>query len=94
MKPKHTEDQEAPPLKPVKGVEHDLCKACHRQPSKVNNEQSECSHVDCPHRRTASSLDDYEPHKVQRRGENPKSKHLVSDGWGSGCYKKRARFED
>lgn len=31
------------------------CQTCHRDSKRVNSDWSECSHVDCPHRRRAWS---------------------------------------
>lgn len=31
------------------------CKTCDRQPKRMNSAVAECSHVDCPHRRTCWS---------------------------------------
>jgi hypothetical protein len=33
----------------------DKCAVCQRPPERMNSTMAECSHVDCPHRRTAWS---------------------------------------
>ncbi len=43
----------------------DRCVVCYRYPEAVNGWNSECSHVDCPHRRKAWSEG---PDLVKRKG--------------------------
>ena len=33
----------------------DVCNVCNRDPARMNSEVAECSHVDCPNRRSAWS---------------------------------------
>jgi len=46
-----------------------VCYVCQRDPALVNSERSECSHVDCPHRRKAWS-ERPQPIREVERAEN------------------------
>lgn len=45
----------------------DFCSTCQRDPKRVNNSDSECSHIFCPHRRNTPVLD-HASHQQARGG--------------------------
>jgi hypothetical protein len=49
-----------------------LCNVCYRDPSNVNNDFRECSHVNCPHRAKAWSTGP----PPRRRTNKPKQEPL------------------
>ena len=39
----------------MSAIDSAVCRVCRRNPDTTNSNVAECSHVDCPHRRTAWS---------------------------------------